>query len=275
MEKRKLFCELSLWTFKLSREKCILFRHINDVLSKDTFSQHKIDSILPVSIYKHNSLIRRRLGNVDMELQENKAVNLSLAVHRINGIIINPSETFSFWKLVEPDSKKRGYKRGLTISNGKPSTGIGGGLCQFTNLIHWMVLHSELTIVEHHHHDGFDLFPDFKRQIPFGTGTSIVYNYLDYRFVNHTDRRYQLLVWCDDEYLRGELRSDLPQDNSYHIHAENEFFSKENGIVYRNGVVYRDTIDKKTGNCISRDVIRRNHAKVLYDTSNLVIAKTF
>lgn len=206
-----------------------------------------------------------------MDLQENKAINLSLAAPMINGILIHPGEIFSFWRLVGADSERKGYREGLTISNGKPSRGTGGGLCQLTNLIHWMVMHSELTIVEHHHHDGIDLFPDFKRQIPFGTGTSIVYNYLDYRFINSTDNVYQLRVWTDGEYLRGELRAYKPQDKSYHIHVEDEHFSKENGNVYRNGTVYRDTIDKRTGNCISRKIIRRNHAKVMYDSSHLVI----
>jgi len=275
MTKRKLFCEISPLTYSISRKKCIISRIIEDFFSDIKFSHAKSETSLPILIYSHNSLIRRKLGYVDVILQENKAVNLAIAAPKVNGIIIYPGETFSFWRLVSSDSEKKGYKEGLTISNGRPSRGIGGGLCQFTNLIHWMVLHSELTIVEHHHHDGFDLFPDFKRQIPFGTGTSIVYNYLDYRFMNNTDRTYQFLVWSDDDYLRGELRSDLPQDRSYHIHTENEFFSKEDGIVYRNGIVYRDTIDKKTGNCISRDIIRRNHARVMYDTSNLVIEKVF
>ena len=142
---------------------------------------------------------------------------------------------------------------------------------EITNLIHWMVLHSELTITEHHHHDGLDLFPDFNRQIPFGTGTSIVYNYLDYRVKNNTSRTYQLLVWVDGEYLRGELRADQEQPNSYHIYAKDEFFSREDGIVYRNGTVVRDTIDKLTGNHKQSEVIRTNHAKVMYDTSTLTI----
>ncbi len=272
MKRRKLFCEISPWTYRISRQKCIAARKIKDFFSGARFSRDKSQSPLPVLIYIHNSLIRRKLGNVDMELQENKAVNLSLAAPKVNGIIIRPRETFSFWKLVGADSAKRGYKEGLTISNGSPSRGTGGGMCQFTNLIHWMVLHSALVIVEHHHHDGFDLFPDFNRQIPFGTGTSIVYNYLDYRFLNDTDRTYQILVWSDGEYLRGELRADMPQDKSYHIHAENEFFSREDGIVYRNGIVYRDIIDKRTGEYIASEIIRRNHAKVMYDTSHFVIS---
>ena len=73
-----------------------------------------------------------------------------------------------------------------------------------------MVLHSELTIAEHHHHDGLDLFPDFGRQIPFGTGTSISYNYIDYRVRNDTSNTYQLRLWVDGEYLCGELRATEP-----------------------------------------------------------------
>lgn len=271
MKKRKLFCEISPLAYSLSRQKCIALRRIRDFVSRTKFAHIQSDAVLPVLIYSHNSLIRRKLGNTEMGLQENKAVNLSLAAPKVNRIMIYPGETFSFWRLVGPDSENRGYREGLTIANGRPSKGIGGGLCQFTNLIHWMVLHTELTIVEHHHHDGIDLFPDFKRQIPFGTGTSIVYNYLDYRFLNRTDRTYQLLVWSDGEYLRGELRADTPQSVSYHIHAEEEFFSEENGTVYRNGLVYRDTIDKRTGSRLTSELIRRNHARVMYDTSNLVI----
>ena len=93
-------------------------------------------------------------------------MNLSLAAPLVNGILIRPGETFSFWCLVGRTSARRGFREGLTISSGETSKGIGGGMCQFTNLIHWMVLHSELTITEWHHHDGVDLFPDFGRVIP-------------------------------------------------------------------------------------------------------------
>ena len=127
-----------------------------------------------------------------------------------------------------------------------------------------MVLHSDLTITEHHHHDGFDLFPDFGRQIPFGTGTSISYNYIDYRFTNHTPNTYQLRVWVDGEYLRGELRAMQTQPHSYHIHAEDEFFSRKDGIIYRNGKVYRNTINTSTNQHLAMDLIRTNHARVMY-----------
>ena len=72
--------------------------------------------------------------------------------------------------------------------------------------------------------------------------------------------------YTDDEYLRGEIRALEPLPHSYHIHAEGEFFAREDdGNIYRNGTVVRDTIDKQTGNIIEQQTIRVNHAKVMYD----------
>ncbi len=251
--KRKLFCEISPLTYRISVEKNILQRKLRDMLVRERYARVRSAEPLPALIYTHKSLIRRCLGNVDMRLQENKAVNLSLAAPLVTGILIKPGEIFSFWRLVGRDSRRKGYLDGLTISNGKVSAGTGGGMCQFTNLIHWLVLHSELTITEHHHHDGFDLFPDFGRQIPFGTGTSIMYNYLDYRFRNDTDRVYQLIVHTEGEYLCGELRADRPQRVKFHIKSRGERFVRENGIVYRCGSVIRTTVDRQIGRASCRE----------------------
>ena len=271
MSRFNLFSGKSPWVYRLAVKKNIVARKIGDRMSAQKFASHRSAERLPVVVYRHSSLIRRRLGNVDMALQEGKAVNLGLAAPKVTGIVIAPGEVFSFWRLVGPDNARNGYKEGMTITNGSPSHGVGGGMCQFTNLIHWLVLHSELTIVEHHHHDGLDLFPDFGRQVPFGTGTSIFYNYKDYRFRNDTDNTYQLVVYSDGEYLRGELRAARPQQFCFHIAAEDEHFSREGEVVYRNGRVTRTTVDPHTGNVLKREVIRTNHARVMYDTSHLRI----
>ena len=271
--KRKLFCEISPFTYRLSTEKEILKRHLKDLLRKTPFARKRVEEPLPVLVYQHNSLIRRRLGNVNMRLQENKATNLALAVTHIDGLLIRPGETFSVWKQIGRTTKRKGYKEGLTIAKGQPAQGIGGGMCQLSNLIHWMVLHSELTITEHHHHDALDLFPDFGRQIPFGTGTSISYNYIDYRVKNETANTYQLRLWVDDEYLCGELRAKETLPHTFHIHAENEYFSRKDGVVYRNGQVFRDTIDRTTGRCIDSQLIRTNHARVMYECPPSVVIR--
>ena len=66
---RKLFCEISPLTYCISTHKEILKRCIRDLLRRPRFARHKSTETLPVTVYSHRSLIRRRLGNVDMTLQ--------------------------------------------------------------------------------------------------------------------------------------------------------------------------------------------------------------
>ncbi len=269
---RKLFCEISPLTYKISLFKCRTVRKIKDLLGGQSFTKIKQEKeLLPVLVYKHNSLIRRKLGNTQPELQDNKAVNLAISAPKINGVLIRPGETFSFWHLIGNPTAAKGYKNGVTLFKNGVKPGIGGGLCQFTNLIHWMVLHTPLTITEHHHHDGIDLFPDYNRQVPFGTGTSILYNYLDYRFKNETDVTYQLITYVTETHLCGELRASENLPVKYHIKSENEHFVRLGDSVYRRSKVYRTCLDKATGNELFRELIRDNNAKVMYDTSHLIV----
>jgi vancomycin resistance protein VanW len=219
---------------------------------------------LPAVVYRHSSLIRRRLGNVDPELQENKAVSLSIAAPKVDGVLIRPGEVFSFWKLVGPVTARRGYREGVTIDHDRAASGIGGGMCQFTNLIHWTVLHAPLEVVEHHHHSGLDLFPDFNRQIPFGTGTSIVYNYLDHRFRNPTSQTFQLRVSAGAEYLSGELRAESALPLKYHVHEQDSCFFRQDGNVYRHNSIYRTARDKRTGLEVLRQRVSTTTALVCY-----------
>ena len=258
-----MFYEISPLTYKISRFKEIQKRKIKDIFSKKKFAKTFSDEILPIVIYKHNSLIRRKLNNVDQDLQNNKAVNLAIAAPKVSKILIKPKETFSFWKLVGSITEKKGYLQGLTVKSGTVDRDIGGGMCQFTNLIHWMVLHSSLKIVEHHHHNGIDMFPDFGRKVPFGTGTSIMYNSLDYQFYNDSeDTTYQLIVYTTDEYLMGELRADKPEKYKIHVKEDYSYFEKEqDDNWYRNNQVTKRVIDKVTGNDIASYVVAKNKAK--------------
>ncbi|WP_449373461.1 VanW family protein [Arthrobacter psychrolactophilus] len=262
---RKLFGDISPFTYAIAVKRQILQRQLSDLIRGEKLSTQRELQNLTVVIYRHNSLIRRKLGNVDLLLQENKAVSLGLAAPHIDGILIRPGETFSFWKLVGHCSAKKGYRTGLTINNNRPASGIAGGMCQFTNLLHWMVLHSPLEIAEHHHHGEIDLFPDFNRQIPFGTGTSIVYNYLDYRVHNPTENTFQFRISLSEEHLRGELRATEAIGVKYHVKEQESYFQKVGDEVYRRNKVFRSVRDKRTGNEIANELIVENNAKVLYD----------
>lgn len=263
---RKLFCEINGFTYAISLMKERLKRYLIWFFGGRKYARSYSKEPLPFAAHQHASLIRRTLGEVDMALQDNKAVNLTLAAPRIDGILIKPGETFSFWKLVGNCTGRKGYREGLVIKSLTADKGVGGGMCQFTNLIHWMVLHSPLDITEHHHHNQLDLFPDFDRQIPFGSGTSICYNHVDYQFTNNTDTTFQLLVHTTDTHLMGELRCEKNLDKAYHILEKNSCFTVEEGEYYRNNEIYRRVVHKGTGELLKEELILRNHSKVAYDS---------
>lgn len=79
----------------------------------------------------------------------------------------------------------------MILMDGGFQAGIGGGLCQLSNLIFWMPLHTTLTVVERHRHR-YDVFPDSNRTQPFGSGATCYYPYVDLMIRNDTQDEYQL-----------------------------------------------------------------------------------
>jgi vancomycin resistance protein VanW len=271
---RKLFCELGPAAYKLSAAKGIVLRDLKDA-ALSAAGRLKIAKLrkragiadpLPVIVKSHSSLLLRRLNGVDMKLQENKVGNIALASEKINGMRVAPGETFSFWRSVGKPTARKGYRDGLVISKNGFTADVGGGLCQMANMIHWLVLNSPLTVTELHHHSDA-LFPDDRRRVPFGTGTSVCYNYIDYRFKNTTDRTVQILVWIENGELCGELRAESPFPFRYRLTEENHHFSREDGKYYRVSQVYRTVTDRETGELVRRELILDNHSEVMYDYS--------
>lgn len=261
---RKLFCDISPTCYKISVQKEILLRKTKDLLSKEKIAKTKNKEPLPNIVKSHTSILIRKLYGVDIKLQENKVTNISLACNQINGIIIHPGETFSYWQMVGKPTKEKGYKEGLVIGRDGFYAGTGGGLCQMANMIHYLVLNSPLQVTELHHHSDA-LFPDDRRIVPFGTGTSVCYNNLDYRFKNNTDQDIQILVWIDGGELCGELRSKKAFPCRYKLVEEDHHFKKEKNKYFRISKVYRIVIDRLTNEELYKELILDNHSEVMYD----------
>ncbi|MGN0638745.1 MAG: VanW family protein [Huintestinicola sp.] len=267
--RRKLFCECGKICYNISLIKEYLLRDIRDIISVfggTRFAKERSAEEMPVIIKGHLSVIARKLAGVDMELQRNKETNLKIAAERINGLMIRPGEVFSFWRLIGRPTAKKGYLEGLTISRGRLGRACGGGLCQLANLIHWLILNSPLEVTELHHHSDA-LFPDERRRVPFGTGTSVFYKNVDYRFKNTLSEPVQLLVWVDKGVLYGELRGNTSPEYRYVIREEGHHFAKEGEDYFRCSLVYRDVFDRESGELVRTELILTNHSKVMYDHS--------
>jgi vancomycin resistance protein VanW len=232
------------------------------------YANKRTNDKLAFRIKKHQSVLLKKLGESDKQLQINKVTNLKIAVGKINGILIKPQETFSFCKLVGLPTKRKGYLLGMELSFGEARAGIGGGICQISNLIHWLVIHSPLTVTERYHHS-FDPFPDDGRVLPFGSGATVFYNYRDYQFTNTTEHTFQLNLWLSDKYLEGELRIDQELDYAYHITEQEHQFLKIDGQFYRKNEIWRNKILKfEGGKVIETELITKNFARVSYKPEN-------
>ncbi|GAB4148659.1 MAG: VanW family protein [Patescibacteria group bacterium] len=215
-------------------------------------------------IYKHKSVLRRKLGDSDPVLQERKVYNLGIAAEAFDGIVIKPGQTFSFWRVLKRPTYKRGFVDGMLISDGKAVSGLGGGLCQMANLLYWMFLHSPLEIVEHHHHS-VDLFPDSGRVLPFGSGASVFYNYIDLQIKNTTSQNIILHTSLDDAFLHGSIWMDDVHPFSYSVKEEEHYFYKKGDQVYRTNKLYKVTRQEPGGIEIAKELITHNDSKVLYE----------
>ena len=265
-KKRKLFCEISPTTYAIALQKQIATRHIKNWLSKEKFATHRQEEKLPVVVYSSSNNMIKRGPGIDPQLQLNKAENIRLACSKMNGLIVNPGETFSFWKLVGKTSKRNGFAEGRVIINGRLVAGVGGGLCNLANTINLLVMHSPLTITEvHHHSDALAPDPGGKR-VPFSAGTSVNYNFIDLRFRNDTEQPVQLCTWCEGDDLFTELRTTAPYPTTYRIVEEGHHFHQEgNGKFYRVSKIYRETVDRASEKVLKKELIWDNHSEVMFD----------
>ena len=108
MARRKLFCEYGPVCYWISLRKERLLRRVRDLAGRQRFASTRQAESLPALVKGHCSVIRRRLAGVDPRLQEGKARNLELAAAQVNGLIIAPGETFSFWRTVGNATRRRG-----------------------------------------------------------------------------------------------------------------------------------------------------------------------
>lgn len=247
-----------------------LERHLRDRLGGTPFATTSA-APLPIEMVRHGSLLRRQLRNLDPRLQETKIVNLRLAAVAIDGLLIRPGEVFSFWHRVGPPTAERGFTDGLILRGGEIRAGVGGGLCQLSNLLYWMALHTPLQIVEHHHH-GFDPFPDSGRVLPFGSGATIFYNYGDLRLGNPTGQPFQLRVSVGSTHLRGAIATDRAWPMTYHVDERDHRFTRApDGAVYRDNELWRRVVDRQTGDVVETSLITRNHAVVKYPVDTAAV----
>jgi vancomycin resistance protein VanW len=221
------------------------------------------DKLLPHKLFSTNSGLYNTNTGFDMIYQENKVFNLKLAAKKLNGLLIRPGETFSLWKAIRYANKHTPYKDGLTVINGKLGTAPGGGLCQISNLLFWVFLHSPLTIVERHTHKVKD-FPTLRDAEPEGVDATISEGWLDLKVKNETDITFQIGLSFDSADIIGSLFADRAMSCIYEIDGKNLSYFRENGLVFQTISIYRREIDADTQKVAGESLLYTNVCAIGY-----------
>lgn len=255
---KRSYIRLKLSSVYYGMLRKVLWIRMNKIFASD-YQQEA----LPFSVFTHMTILFRNLREVDMWLQHNKIINLKVATKKLNGILVRPGEVMSYWKLIGKPSKRKGYVDGMILKNGTISADIGGGLCQLSNLVFWMTIHTPLTVIERHRH-GYDVFPDSNRTQPFGSGSTCFYPHGDLMIQNNTKDTYQLFVSVGDEFLEGEWRiSSKPRYKYKVIEKNHEIKGEYWGGYSRHNELYQQKFDLNA-NIIDEKLIIKNSAIMTY-----------
>ena len=228
--------------------------------SKTKFATEISKKTLPHKIFGHKTLLLRKLQGVDMKLQKNKIKNLQIAIGNLDGLTIKPGEMFSYWKLIGNPTKRKGYIDGVILRSGRVYAGTGGGLCQLSNLIYWMTLHTSLKVAERWRHS-FDVFPDSRRTQPFGSGATCSYPNIDLQIKNMTNQTFQLKLHLTKTHLVGEWFSSKPAKHAYEIvEKDHKIYQEWWGGYIRHNKLFRR--EKDTG---KEQFIAENNAIMMYE----------
>jgi vancomycin resistance protein VanW len=219
---------------------------------------------LPCVVATHQTPLKRPLLRLDKRLQLNKVVNLRIAAQRLDGLVLEPGQRMSFWRLVGKPTRSRGFLDGLVLNQGRLSAGVGGGLCQMTNLLYWMTLHTPLVVVERWRHS-YDVFPDAGRTQPFGSGATCAWPILDIQIVNPTNAVFRLSMEVGETHLHGAWTSSRPSNMRYAVEERAHLVTHDGpGMYLRHNELWRVETDEATG-VTSEMLIVANEARLMYE----------
>lgn len=76
----------------------------------------------------------------------NRITNVKLAAEKINGVILQPGQTFSYNDVVGQRTKANGFKEAGAYSGGQVVQEVGGGICQVSSTLYYCAMVSNLKI---------------------------------------------------------------------------------------------------------------------------------
>ena len=211
--------------------------------------------------------------------------NLKLACKAVDGIILDPGETFDYNQTLGKRTKEAGYKAAGTYVNGETVNTIGGGICQVSSTIYYCALMADLEIVTRQNHS----YPS--SYIPLGMDATVSWGGPEFRFRNNSkypikivasasggNTTVSIMSYDDRDYytkMEYEVLKRIPYSTVY------KDFPADNSKGYKNGKVITtpytgyvvDTYRVKYDKATDKEISRTFEAKSSYKSRNKVVAR--
>ena len=208
-----------------------------------------------------------------------RTTNLKLAMAKLDGVVVNPGEIFSYNKTLGKRTAEAGYKEAGGYAGGKVVQTLAGGICQISSTLYDAVVYANLDIVERHNH----MF--LAGYVGAGKDATVVYGALDFQFKN--TRNYPIRIKTsigngiakidiygirEEVEYQVEISTKILSYNTYKvIYEEDSTLPAGTERVTQNGmngcksITYK--VLKLNGNEISRTVLSSDS----YDPMNKIV----
>ena len=128
-----------------------------------------------------------------------RATNVELAASKINGIVLNPGESFSYNDTVGKRTEAAGFKAAGAYANGKVVNEVGGGICQVSSTLYCAVLYANLNVTARTCH----YFP--VSYLPAGLDATVSWGGPEFKFENNRDFPIKIVTKCSNRTLTVEI----------------------------------------------------------------------
>lgn len=260
---RKRMTQIVPWLLPLRKKQRLFCFYMGMRADGHHYAARQTGSLLPYQMFETRCPMYNRETGFDMVYQENKVFNLKLAAAALDKQVIRPKETFSFWKLVRYADRDTPYKDGLTVTDGQLTTAPGGGLCQMSNLLFWMFIHTPLVIVERHGH-GVKNFPEPPSDAPIGVDATVSEGWLDLKVENETNTTFQINITFDGQHINGRILADVDTGFSYEVKNGQHLYYRKDNAIFEEVDIDRMVISNETGHCVAVETLYRNKCQIGY-----------
>lgn len=158
----------------------------------------------------------------------NRNHNISITCEKINGLILENGETFSFNGFIGERTAASGYEVAGVIENGQSAQAYGGGICQVSSMIYQSVIKSDLEVVERHPH----MWPSTYATV--GTDAAVDWGNQDFSFTNNSGYPIALSAYWDPStsYVTVAIYGHLLPDGEYILFEGETISTNPAGVAY-------------------------------------------